>query len=80
MCSGGEKMGNALKFSTFDRSVALAEHRHSLPLPVAISLDVSRYSYNLPIFILQPILASKCQYAVFSKLEHETTQNKEVLH
>lgn len=55
MCSG--KMGNAMKFSTFDRSVALLEHRHSLPLPVAISLDVSCYSYNLPIFILKPIAA-----------------------
>lgn len=55
MCSG--KMGSALKFSTFDRSVTLLEHRHSLSLPVAISLDVPCYSYNLPIFILQPIAA-----------------------
>lgn len=62
MCSG--KMGKALKFSIFDRSVALPERRHRLPLPVAISLDVSCYSYNLPLFILQPIASSECQYVI----------------
>lgn len=62
MCSG--KMGKALKFSIFDRSVALPECRHRLPLPVAISLDVSCYSYNLTLFILQPIASSECQYVI----------------
>ena len=62
MCSG--KMGKALKFSIFDRSVALPERRHRLPLPGAILLDISSYSYNLSIFILQPITGSYCHYVI----------------
>lgn len=62
MCWG--KTGKALKFSIFDRSVALPERRHRLPLPVAISLDVSCYSHNLPIFIFRPIASSECQCVI----------------
>lgn len=62
MCWG--KTGKALKFSIFDRSVALPERRRRLPLPVAISLDVSCYSHNLPIFIFRPIASSECRCVI----------------
>lgn len=69
MCSG-KKNGEATKFSTLDRSVASLEHTHGLSLPVAISLELPCYSYNLPVFILQPMQQpSECHCAAFAKFE-----------
>lgn len=75
-----KKNGEATKFSTLDRSVASLEHTHSLSLPVAISLELPCYSYNLPVFILQQMQQpSECHCAAFAKFEQREKQNQETL-
>lgn len=75
-----DKMGDATKCSTLDRSVASLEHRHSLSLPVAISLEVACYSDNLSSLCSQLQQPSECLCKMFAKLEKQAKRNQEVLH
>ena len=69
MCSG--QNGQCYEVHSPDRS--------ALSVPVAVSLEVPCYSYNLSSFCSQLQQPSECHCAAFAKFKKSAQQNQEAL-